>query len=412
MMSLFVRLAFRNLLRHTRRTLITLISVACGCAVLLWLQAVLFGRNQNMIDVITSTYTGYVQIYNNDYLKSKLTSKYMPEKTFDTEVKPLLQNAIFTPRLHLPTLLSSGEETVPLNLVGIDPVTESQITKIKNNVVEGQFLSDQQTCEKKEIFIGRELAKNLNVGVGEKVVALTQALDGTLGNDLYRVSGLFDSKSPDFDKNFVFIHYRCAQALGQVPGFHEVVLKPDVIEDMDKMQAGLKDQLQGKYQVTTWREALPEVERIITFNDALLKMITFILFTVITMGVINTLMMSLFERTKEFGVLLSLGMSPMQLRLLVILESFFLAVIGITLGTVLGLIVVGYEQRTGFDMSPFFGGKAIGSDNYAFDLIIKPIFKAGPYFKVVLTELIFLTVAGLFPAYKISQLKPIEALRS
>ena len=410
MLKLFARLAFKNLWRHTRRSLLTVASICCGCAVIIWMQAIIHGRNENMINVITSTYTGHVQIYHPDYLKTKLTSKFITQDQFAKDIAPLLGNTTWTTRQHLPSLISSGEDSVPIQLEGIDPEREAQITNLRDKKIKGEFLNAQESCQNKEVFIGQGLAEVLNVDVGDKLVLLTNASDGTLGNDLFRVQGIFASGSPDFDKGMAFTHIKCSQELALIGGPHEVVLKPSGEGDADSMSAALIPQLPN-YKVSTWREAIPSVDTMIRYNDAMLKMITFILFTVITMGLINTILMNLFERTKEFGVILSIGMTPRELQLLIFLECFFLGVLGIFIGTMMGALAIYYHQWTGFDMSPFFGTRT-GSEGFTFDMVIRPIFIFGPYLKIIALELCFLIVAGLYPAWKVSKLNPIEVLRS
>lgn len=410
MIVLFTRLAFKNLWRHTRRSLLTMASIACGCAVIIWMQAIIQGRNQNMIDVITSTYTGYIQIYHPDYLKTKLANKYIQASQFDESIMPLLKDFDWTVRQHLPSLISSGEDSVPVQLEGIDPEREATITSLKKKLIKGEFLTDQTVCDKKEVFIGQSLAEVLKVDLGDKLVLLTNASDGTLGNDLFRVQGIFASGSPEFDKGMAFTHVKCSQDLSGFSGIHEVVLKPKNLEDVDGIREALITKL-PKFKVSSWREAIPAVDTMIRYNDAMLKMITFILFTVITMGLINTILMNLFERTKEFGVILSIGMTPKELQLLIFLESLFLGIFGVIMGTTLGAAVILYHQWTGFDMSPFFGN-GTGTDGFTFDLVIKPIFIFIPYLKIVALELCFLVIAGLYPAWKVSRVNPIEVLRS
>lgn len=410
MLVLFSRLAFKNLWRHTRRTLLTVASISCGCAVIIWMQAIIQGRNQNMIDVITSTYTGYIQIYHPEFLKTKLSNKYISDISVEEKISPFLKDYEWTTRQHQPSLISSGEDSVPIQLEGIDPLNETKITSIKNKLTKGAFLTEQATCENKEVFIGQSLADVLNVGLGDKLVLLSPAIDGTLGNDLFRVQGIFQSGSPDFDKGMAFTHIRCAQNLTSISGVHEIVLRPKNLDDIDSMRDELAKKIPD-FQVSTWRQAIPSVDTMIRYNDAMLKMITFILFTVITMGLINTILMNLFERTKEFGVLLSIGMTPKELQLLIFLESLFLGIFGIILGSLLGAVLIYYHQLVGFDMSPFFG-KSTGADGFSFDLIIRPIFIIVPYIKIVALELCFIIIAGLYPAWKVSRVNPIEVLRT
>ena len=145
------------------------------------------GRNKNVIEKITSSYTGNLQISRQDYFKDKIINQYFQN------IEGLQQNlpagSHMTERIHLPALISSGEQSLPIMLEGIDPENEAQITDFKKNLVEGTYLEDDKTpdCDSRQIYIGRAIAKLLNVQLGNKVVILAQAADGSLGNDLLRV---------------------------------------------------------------------------------------------------------------------------------------------------------------------------------------------------------------------------------
>ena len=402
-------MALRNLFRYFRRTLLTMLSISVGLAILLWLQCLIAGRNENMIQKITSTYTGHIQVLSREYRKNHLPTKFFTAPAhFDLGVP-----GSFARRVHLPTLISTGEESIPVMFEGIEPQKESEITKLKSSLKTGEYLSDgtDENCTGKEIYIGQSLAELLQVEVGSKIVALAQANDGTLGNELFRVKGIFATGSPDFDKSYVFSQIGCIQKMGAIGGIHEIVAHLNDSQDENKAKDHIATLIPEDLEQTTWREALPSVATMITYNEASFRMITFILFTVIVLGVINTLLMNIFERTKEFGVMLALGTSAFQLRALIVFESLFIGVIASAAGIILGVTMVFYHIRRGFDLSPFFGNQT-GTDGFAFDLIIHPIFEIVPFLRLVGIVLIFVTLAGLYPAYRASKLNPIEVMRS
>ena len=325
-MILLMQMAFRNLLRYFRRSLITMLSIAVGLAILLWLQCLIAGRNENMIQKITSTYTGHVQIFHKEYRENRLPSKSFqaPQQMSDWGLPNGLDSSV---RVHLPSIFSTGEDSVPAMLEGIEPENESRITKLRSSLVQGLYLEDDVNCERKEAYVGRRMAEILHLEVGGKLVVMTQANDGTLGNDLFHVKGLYESGSPDFDKSYVFVALACAQKIGAVQGIHEVVIKLRDSKQESAVIVSVTEQLQKqglhKLEVTTWREAIPGVATMIRFNDATFKLITLVLFSVIVLGVVNTLLMNIFERTREFGVMLALGTTPAQLQILIVFESFF-----------------------------------------------------------------------------------------
>ncbi len=384
-------------------------SIAFGVAVLFWIQCILAGRNENMIQKITSTYTGHLQVARKDYNES-----HLPAMSFNTEPRwPVEVQDQVSPRVHLPSLISSGEDSVPVMLEGIVPNSEARITRLKEELIQGEFLSDdaRPTCDRHEVYIGQKLATLLHVGLGDKIVILAQATDGTLGNELLRVKGLFNSGSPDFDKSYVFSTLGCVQRIGSLNGIHEWVVRLKSSKSEERIKAMIAATLDQNVEVSTWREALPGVANMLKFNSATFQMITVILLIVIVLGVVNTMVMSVFERTKEFGVMLALGTTPGQLRWLVVAECLLTGAISILAGSILGILAVCYHRFFGFDLSPFFG-KTTGSDGFQFDMIIHPIFEVGPFFKLIATIFIFILLAGLYPAYRASVLKPAETMRS
>ncbi|MGE3262086.1 MAG: ABC transporter permease [Bacteriovoracia bacterium] len=407
-MPLLLRIAARNLFRNLRRTIITMLTIAFGLAVILWLQCVLAGRNKHIIESITTTYTGNIQLFREDYLKDRLIQFSFPAVT------PALPEGTFAAqRIHLPALVSSGEQSVPIQLEGIEPEAEARVTNVKQNLAQGEYLvSDPNPdCESRQIYIGRKLSDLLKVQVGNKIVILAQAADGTLGNELFRVKGIYDSGSPDFDKSYAFAPLTCVAKVGAIQGIHELAIRiPDIAKEFE-IRDLLSKSVPAGVKVTTWRESLPGMATMVKYNEATLVMISSMLFIVITLGIVNTLLMSVFERTREFGVMIALGTTPWQLRALVVLESLVLGFVASVAGVLLGAAVVAYHQKYGFDLKPFLGDHS-SLDQFRLDLTIYPVFKFVPFLKSVGTMMGFIVLAGLYPAWRASMLKPVEAMRS
>ena len=404
-MLMLVKMALRNLKRYSRRTFITCASIALGLAILLWLQCILAGRNENMIQKITSTSTGHLQILRQDYLENRTPNRSF---NFDFELP-----YAHSPRIYLPSLASTAEDSVPILLQGIIPLNESKVTDLKTYIVQGEYLSEKEDspCALREVLVGEELTKHMNLELGDKIVILTQANDGTFGNELLRITGIFNSGSPGFDKNNLFTHLSCAANIGVVNGVHEVSINVGEAKILNNVYLKLKDTLPQGLVMTTWKEVIPGISTLLNFNDAFLKVLTFILFTVIVLGVINTLLINIFERTKEFGVMLALGTSTTQLMLLILFECLFIGVFSIVVGIALGALAVSYHLYAGFDLSLFLG-ETSGAAGFKFDLIIYPIFELLPFLKLSSVVIVFIVLAGLYPALRASRVSPSEVMRS
>lgn len=407
-MLLLIRVAARNLFRNLRRTMITMLTIAFGLAVILWLQSILAGRNKHIIESITTTYTGNIQVFRADYLKDRLI-----QFSFTPPTAALPEGVAQAQRIHLPALVSSGEQSVPIQFEGIEPSREAVVTKVKENLAQGEYLADEPDadCPSRQIYIGKKLADLLQVGVGNKIVILAQAADGTLGNELFRVKGIYDSGSPDFDKSFAFAPLACVAKVGAIQGVHEVAIRVPDLEKENQIRAELAKIYPPEIKVTSWRESLPGMATMVKYNDATLVMISSMLFIVITLGIVNTLLMSVFERTREFGVMIALGTTPWQLRWLIIFESITLGLIASSVGMILGLAAVFYHQKTGFDLKPFLGEHS-SLDQFRLELTIHPELRILPFLKSVSTMMGFIILAGLYPAWRASKLQPVEAMRS
>lgn len=411
-MLLVFRLALRNLQRHFRRSLITILSIGFGLAVILWLQAILAGSNKNVIDTIASTYHGHMQIFRADYNRDRLI-----HQTFAPESLPLGTIARgrfeWTPRLLLPSLISSGEQSFPVLLEGIDPDREVQITRVRESLVEGSFLTkdDAKDCSTRSAYMSRALAKLLDVNVGNKVVILAQARDGSMGNELLRVKGLFDTGSPEYDKSVVFTSIPCVSTIGALSGAHEIAIHINNQDDAPGVKADIRKILTPDLTVMTWQESQPQLSGVIKFNDASIVLVSIMLFTVISLGILNTFLVTVFERTTEFGVMMALGASPRRIVALVLTESLVLGIAASVLGIAVGALIITYHYSVGFDLKPLVGENlSVGA--YQLKLIIFPLISWLDSAKATIITLLVVMISAIYPAFRASRLKPIEAIRS
>lgn len=407
---ILVRMGLKNLRRHFRRSLITVCSIGFGLATILWMQSILNGSNRGAIDTVTSSYLGHMQIFRQDYLENK-----MIQQTFRWDEKKLPQidgtQIISTERVHLPALVSSGEQSLPVVLEGIDALREPQVTRVKETLVEGDFLSEDPTCENKSALISRALARLLNVSLGEKIVLLAQASDGSLGNELFRVRGYFDSGSPDHDKGIVLTNKECVQSIGALDGVHEVTIKVKGKKTPEEVRQILLPLMPPDQRLLTWRDVSSSLVTLTTFNEASLILVSVILFIVISLGILNTFLIAVFERTKEFGVMMALGTPGLSVIGTVLWEAFFLGLAASVLGIVVAAVLITYHSRFGFDLRPFVGQNlSVGA--FQLNLTVYPVINWIGAIKATLFTWLVVVLATLYPAYRASRLKPAEAIRS
>jgi ABC-type lipoprotein release transport system permease subunit len=408
-MLLIAKIAFRNLARHKRRTLITICSIAFGLAVILWLQSILKASTENVINSVTKTHIGHIQVYQEKYFKDRDLKSTFPSPLATVQAV-LPPEAKVTERVNLPALVSSGEQSLPVLLVGVRPELEKNFTVIASYLKEGAYLDPDEDCSTRQAVVGKALATNLGVGVGNKIVVLANAADGTMGNELLRVKGIFDSGAADFEKSMLFTTESCARKIGVLEGVHELAVRLPRSEGDLLLAAKIQAALGQGLSVKTWREVMPRINSIVHYNDSSFVLVSVMLFTVITLGIVNNVMVSVFERTKEFGVMLALGTSPAQVVLMVLLETIFMGLVASLLGILIGAAVVAYHQRFGFDLGIFFG-KSLSVGEFEIDLLLHPKLEIWSFVRPLWITMSFVVLAAIYPAVLAARLKPVEAMR-
>ena len=411
-MLLIFQMALRNTFRLWRTSLITVLSIAFALALILWVQAILAGHNRKVIDMIASTHSGHLQIQRPDYVEEpSIQDSFTPPPA--EFWKDLPKDVHYALHVDLPVLLSTGEESAPALLEGIDPGLEAGVSKLKDHLVEGKFLSSEraEACSSRELYLGKALAKTLNVGIDGKVVVLSQATDGTLGNELLRVVGFFDSGSRDFDKGYAFTTIPCVQHLGVISGVHEIALFLDHPETETEVRKNLQSRLPAPLKVYSWRETLPRIYSLTRYNDAMVVLVGAILLFVISFGVINTMLVSVFKRTQEIGLMISLGVQPWRVVALIVTESFLIGGLACVLGVFIGASVISYHAYCGFDLTPLVGQDlTVGA--FRIQPIVHPWVSFLSVLKPIAVTWTVVTLAGVYPALRAARLDPIAAMRS
>ncbi len=304
-------------------------------------------------------------------------------------------------------LASTAENSAGVAIVGIDPAMERKVTTIDRGIVKGQYLREGEV---RPILIGDRLAVNLKADVGDKVVLLAQAADGSMGANLFRVAGIFRSGAPELDRGMAFILRQDAQALFSLQNREtEAVVLLNSSLAVPAAQQALQSKLAGKnVEVLTWYQVEPFLLQFIQLDDAFFYIIVIIFFVVISIGILNTIMMSVFERVREFGVMMALGTKPRQIVKMVVEEAFVLALVGAVIGSAIGISASLYFAHHGMNLSAWAEGAA------ALGMTSSMVYTRLTAANVVISNLAVLAVVvlvGLYPAMHASRLRPVEAIR-
>ncbi len=408
-MSTLIAIAWRNLWRHKRRSLITATAMAVAVALCMSLIAFTDGMYNKMAEIMVDQQLGHVQVHHPDYPGTRQLLDTVPGADQVLAIIDGSDTVIgATGRLNGMALLGSDKTSTGVLLQGIDPARELPLTHVDERVIDGRYLADDAG---KEMVIGAGLAEELEVGVGDEVVAFTQSSDGSLGNDLYTVVGLSSTGNAAMDKGGAWLHLKDLQELLVLPDqIHGIMVLTNEPDDLKGFAGALRDKLPEDVQVQTWREASPQTAEMMGMQSFASLLMLGIVFAVASFGVLNTMMMSVFERTRELGVLRAIGLRPAQMVSMVLWESAFLSVlagsIGLAIGGVLDVLVV----TVGFDMSA--GGEGFEVMGVRFDPIIygdvTPFSVYAPISALILVSI----GSSLWPAWRAARLRPVEAIRA
>jgi ABC-type lipoprotein release transport system permease subunit len=438
--AVFARIAARAIARNPRRAALTLGALAAGLAAYLFLSALAEGFFLQMRDNATDLVTGHVQIEVKgfrDEFDARLTLVRTGELLARVRAHP--QVAAAAPRLQAQTMAASPTQTEPVMLYGVDPEAERAVTRLHEKIREGRYLSPGNT---REIVVGRKLAERLGVRLGEKIVLMAPAADGTLGSAALRIAGIFETDNELFDRGVALTSLAAMRELLSVPretagapnpmagrtseasraSFSSrgprldpigetatLALRLTDIETAQAVATALGAQLTvPDQQAVTWKALLPEVVQMLELIRVNLAVILIVVFVVVALGVTNTLLMAVLERTREFGLQLALGTRPGLIVRSVLYESLVLGVLGIAGGLALGALIVGYYHTFGFDLAAY---AAASRTIPGMTSVVYPTLVLANLWLPMAALFVTSLAAALYPAWRAARLDPVQALR-
>lgn len=403
----FFSIAYRNLVRNGRRTTLTALAVALGLMVVFAMASMIDGMLKTMVaDSIRMT-TGHLQIRNANYEENKaslLANDLLRDAetwVLQAESLPEVQSA--TPVLWSGGLLSTARESTGIQILGID-TDAAYHDPIREGIVAGDYL---QNDDRGKILVGSMLAEQMGISVGQRVSLAASNADGLGQEDVFTVVGLVDTGFPSVDQHRVILPMEQAQSYSGVGNrFSSLIIMLNDGEKADAVAAALTS---PDTQFLTWRDLnsliLESVETGLIFYYVLYA----IVFLAVGVLIANTLLMSVFARAREIGILGSLGMNRRQITLLFLIEGILLAILGIIFGWILGLILVAYMTYVGISIPAETASMVEG---ITFGTTIYGGFAFGDFFVLSLMLLVIVSLVSLYPAWFAAKMEPVEALHS
>ena len=395
---------WRNLWRNIRRTLITLTAVTLSTAILIASYGLMDGLMQHAISNATNLVVGEVQVHAPGYREDH--SIYKALKRPDLILRAAKEkNVAAAPRRYGYGLVAVGTKSAGARFWGVEPDLERTTFDLAKHLQQGRFLA--QTSQR-GVVLGQKLARSLQAKIGSEIVVVVQAADGSLGNDLYTVTGILKAVGDSVDRNAAIIHAAdFAELFVSGDRIHEVALNSRKRLSLEKL-TGLLSVAAPEEEIMSWRQLLPEVSDMVNLFDVSMLIFGLIFLLAAGMGVMNTMLMATYERIREFGVLKALGATPWRIIRDVATEALVLAALGTLLGTIFGLAGSYYLQEVGLDLSIFATTYSVGG--VAFDPIWRATMSAKMVYLPVALMLIIGLVASLYPAALAARLDPVKAI--
>ncbi|HEX9811362.1 MAG TPA: ABC transporter permease [Burkholderiales bacterium] len=401
--TLLTTLAWRNLWRHTRRTAVMIFALALGVWAMIAMAAFIRGWMGEYIHKEIMNLTGHVQIHATDYRDDPSVVHRLPLTTGLLE-KTLSEKPVtaWDARVRVPGVIASERESAGVEIVGIDPAAERGLSFIDGAIVEGR---DLESPDDPSAVIGRELAERLETQVGRRVVLTSQDANNEIADRGFRVVGIFRAEPEAVETGYVFIGRRIAQQMLKIgDDVSEIAVMTRDRERLDALVARLRAAAPGR-DVAPWTEIRPILVLTQKVNNVVLLIWFAVVFAAMSFGLINTLLMAIFERTREFGLFQALGMPPRYILQQVLIESLILLMIGLAVGNLAAWATV-VGLRDGVDLSRFAEGLAlVGMSPVIYPKLDESDIVASNVIVIVLGVL-----ASLYPAWRAARRVPVEAI--
>jgi putative ABC transport system permease protein len=403
---MLVRMAWRNIWRNPRRSLITLSAMTFSLTLMIVATNLMEGMNRQMVGYAADRSLGHIQAHAKGYYKDRDLHETLP-----LSILHRLDGSPFrgAPRAYAFGLASLGEQSAGVQIRGIDPEREREVTDLWKHMLLGRFL---RPGEKKVVVLGRKIAKTLNAGPGSEIALITQAADGSLGNDLYRVVGVLKTVDDATDRTAVIMSLADFAELLVLPGrIHEVAVRtPDAME-VDRYKPQVAALFKGTgCELRTWKEIAPALKDALALNQAWTTIMLVIVFSIASLGILNTMLMAVFERMYELGLMLAVGLKPVRLVGLIFMETMMLAGISEVLGLGLGLLWSWRLAVKGWDLTGLFG-EGFEYTGFAFENVLRAVLWPAGMLQCVGIMLVIAGLAALYPSLKAARLKPVEVMR-
>lgn len=404
---MYFQLGWRNIWRNPRRTAVIMTAVIIGVWSMIFLGGVMRGMVDQMVQNGIATLTGHIQVHQRGYRNDPVIENSIsdPRAVITALGKALPPGARWTTRVRVNAIASNARHSDGVVLVGIDPPREAEISFIGQAIDQGRYLTPDDTHG---IVIGKALADRFETKLNRKLVLMSQDTSREIASRAFRIVGIFRAEMEVTEKQFVFVTMSAAQQMLKLQsGISEVsVILPEhehANQVTNVLRAAL---LPVDYEVHTWRDLLPLLTAYLDIYDNFVFLWYLVVFIAMAFGIVNTMLMAVFERMREFGLLKALGMKPWGIIKEVLTESCFLLIMGMAIGNILGFLTIISLSGSGIDLSFL----AAGTEYFGISRVIYPVFSGKDLTMANGVVFVLGLLVSFYPALKAAKFTPVEAL--
>ena len=402
--NIIFTLAWRNLWRNHRRTLIMLAAITVGVWAMIFMTALMRGMVDDMLLNGIRNLPGEVQIHHAEYRDDPSINNSIDEP--DAKLLKALKLAnvkAWTSRVRVPAVISSERDSRGISLIGIEPESETQIGFDKDSIIAGRFLKDSSDTG---LIIGAKMAERLETRLGKRVVVMSQDPDNNIADRGFRIVGIYKAKIASLEEINVYAGLATVQKLLKLDKqVSEIAITGDDYRHVDSWYQEIKKAVDVNLQILPWYEVDTYLGTMMTMMDGFVLVWVFIIFLALSFGLVNTLIMAVFERIREIGLMQALGMRPSMILYQILMESLLLLLIGLLLGNVLAVATI-LPLQDGIDVSVVAKGmEMMGSSS-----VLYPALKMEDVLLANVIVIILGLLTSILPALHAASFDPVEAL--
>ncbi len=406
--KLIAGISWRNVWRNSRRSFLTFLTIAAGATMIIFMRSLQNGGYEQMIEDSIAPLTGDIQVHEKGFWKN-MTMEYAfrDDRGMAEEIRKIPSVRGVAPRIYAGALLISKNSSAGAEILAVDPESEKKISTLHSYILPGgRYL---EAGDRLSIILGDVLAGNLGVNIGDEVSFVSQGFDGSIAADSFIVRGIFRCPDISYNRTLALIPFEQGNETFSMDGYiSSYVIRTADTDSVSAVLKRVKAIAGSELEVMPWDELMPEVLQFIAMDRVSSHIFVFVLYMIVAFGILNTIQMSVFERTRELGIMLSIGTTPARILAMVLSESFFIAMTGITIGVICGGVLSWYFTVHPLDFSQYREEVEL----YGMSTVIYYAKIRAADFFITSAFILFISMAfTFFPARRASRLDPVRAIR-